>query len=119
MPGTDTWTSNCQAYTLVGCIVGSGTCTRVSKCTPTGIMMNAAKPTIDPWVGNLSTIDIGNVEDGNGGKDLAKEIFTKLPGFCDDTSCKPNQNAFMDSVEAIIKEGEELLKPAMYLQEAQ
>ncbi|KAK9776466.1 putative Class V protein [Seiridium cardinale] len=112
---TETWTSNCQACTLVGGIAGKETCTTVSNCIPT----KAPSPTIAAWVGNLSTIDIGNAEDGNGGKDLAKEMFTKLRGFCDDKGCKSNQNAVMDNVEAIIQEGEEPLKPAMYLQEAQ
>ncbi|KAI0120928.1 hypothetical protein BJ170DRAFT_715060 [Xylariales sp. AK1849] len=112
---TETWTSNCQACTLVGGIAGEETCTTVSNCTPT----KAPSPTIAAWVGNLSTIDIGNAEDGNGGKDLAQEMFTKLRAFCDDTSCKPNQVAVMDNVEAVISDGEEPLKPAMYLQEAQ
>ncbi|KAJ8123626.1 hypothetical protein ONZ43_g473 [Nemania bipapillata] len=111
---TMTWTSNCSACTLVGGIADSATCTRVSGCTPTA----APTPTIAAWVGNLSTIDIGDAEDGNGGKDLAMEMFTKLKGMCSSSGCKPD-HAEMDNVETILADGEEPLKPAMYLQDAQ
>ncbi|KAK2760243.1 hypothetical protein FQN54_002310 [Arachnomyces sp. PD_36] len=107
------WTTNCAACTLVGGDSGAQTCTTVADCTPTA----AAVPTIAAWVGNLSTIDIGNAEDGNGGKDLASEMFGKLKDMCDDSKCKPD-HAEMDNVEAIIDGGEESLKPAMYLQGA-
>ncbi|KAK9412876.1 putative Class V protein [Seiridium unicorne] len=87
--------------------------TSTSKSTST----SAPTPTIAAWVGNLSTLDIGNAEDGNGGKDLAKEMFTKLRGACDQHGCK-SDHAIMDNVEVAIAGGEEPLKPAMYLQEA-
>lgn len=109
---TSSWTSNCQACTLVGGVVGEETCTTVAGCTP------KATPTYAAWVGNLSTIDIGNAEDGNGGKDLAKEMFGKLKGMCSSSGCK-SDHAEMDNVEIAIADGEEPLKPAMYLQEAQ
>lgn len=67
---TEVWTSNCAACTLVGEIADQDqqTCTTVAGCTPT----RAPTPTIAAWVGNLSTVEIGDAEDGNGGKDLAK-----------------------------------------------
>ncbi|KAF3021007.1 hypothetical protein E8E14_010700 [Neopestalotiopsis sp. 37M] len=109
---TSVWTTNCVACTDVGGVVGSETCTTVAGCTPT------ATPTYAAWVANLSTIDIGNADDGNDGKDLAKEMFTKLKGMCSGSSCK-SDHAEMDNVEAAIADGEEPLKPAMYLQDAQ
>ncbi|KAK9776082.1 putative Class V protein [Seiridium cardinale] len=91
----------------------AGPSTLTLKSTST----SAPTPTIAAWVGNLSTLDIGNAEDGNGGKDLAKEMFTKLRGTCDQHGCK-SDHAVMDNVEVAIADGEEPLKPAMYLQEA-
>ncbi|KAI1119752.1 hypothetical protein F5Y10DRAFT_291151 [Nemania abortiva] len=111
---TETWTSNCSACTLVGGIADSPTCTRVSGCTPTA----APTPTIAAWVGNLSTIDIGDAEDENGGIDLAMEMFTKLKGMCSSSGCK-SDHAEMDNVETVLADGEQPLKPAMYLQDAQ
>ncbi|KAI8953537.1 hypothetical protein F4801DRAFT_120120 [Xylaria longipes] len=111
---TEAWTSNCNACTLVGGIADSPTCTSISGCTPTA----APTPTIAAWVGNLSTIDIGDAEDGNGGKDLAMEMFTKLKGMCSPSGCKSN-HAEMDNVETVLANGEQPLKPAMYLQDAQ
>jgi hypothetical protein len=67
-------------------------------------------PTIVAWVAKLSTIDIGNADDGNGGKDLATDMFTKLKAMCSKSVCKFDQ-AVMDNVEAIILDGEEPLKP--------
>ncbi|OTA64293.1 hypothetical protein K449DRAFT_421652 [Hypoxylon sp. EC38] len=110
---TQVWTSNCAACTLVGGIADAETCTSVTGCIPTA----APSPTIAAWVGNLSTIDIGNAEDGNGGKDLATEMFGKLKSMCSGSSCK-GDHAEMDNVEAIIADGEEPLKPAMYFQDA-
>jgi hypothetical protein len=110
---TEVWTSNCAACTIVGGIADAETCTTVAGCTPTA----APSPTIAAWVGNLSTIDIGNAEDGNGGKDLATEMFTKLKGMCSGSTCK-GDFAEMDNVEAAIADGEEPLKPAMYFQDA-
>lgn len=110
---TEIWTSNCAACTIVGGIADAETCTTVSGCTPTA----APSPTIAAWVGNLSTIDIGNAEDKNGGKDLATEMLTKLKGMCSGSTCK-GDHAEMDHVESAISGGEEALKPAMYLQDA-
>jgi hypothetical protein len=110
---TEVWTSNCAACTIVGGIADAETCTSVKGCTPTA----APTPTIAAWVGNLSTIDIGNAEDGNGGKDLATEMFGKLKVMCSGSTCK-GDHAEMDHVEAAIADGEEPLKPAMYLQDA-
>jgi hypothetical protein len=110
---TEVWTSNCAACTIVGGIADAETCTTVAGCTPTA----AATPTIAAWVGNLSTIDIGNADDGNGGKDLATEMFGKLKAMCSGSTCKAD-HAEMDNVEAAIDNGEEPLKPAMYLQDA-
>ncbi|KAI0381609.1 hypothetical protein F5Y04DRAFT_280689 [Hypomontagnella monticulosa] len=111
---TEIMTVNCLACTIIGGIADDETCTTVSGCTPTA----APTPTIAAWVGNLSTIDIGNAEDGNNGKDLATEMFNKLKGMCDGSGgCKADP-AIMDNVEGIIAEGEEPLKPAMYLQDA-
>ncbi|KAI3327059.1 hypothetical protein HD806DRAFT_531649 [Xylariaceae sp. AK1471] len=110
---TEVWTSNCAACTIVGGIADAATCTTVSGCTPTA----APSPTIAAWVGNLSTIDIGNAEDENGGKDLATEMFGKLKAMCSGSTCK-GDHAEMDNVEAVIVGGEEPLKPAMYLQDA-
>lgn len=111
---TDIWTTNCAACTLVGGILGQETCTTVAACTPTA----APTPTIAAWVGNMSTIDIGNADDGNGGKDLGADMFKKLKDMCSDSGCT-GDHAEMDDVEAIIADGEEPLKPAMYLQGAQ
>jgi hypothetical protein len=110
---TEVWTSNSAACTIVGGIADAETCTTVAGCTPTA----AATPTIAAWVGNLSTIDIGNADDGNGGKDLATEMFGKLKAMCSGSTCKAD-HAEMDNVEAAIDNGEEPLKPAMYLQDA-
>lgn len=112
---TQVWTTNCQACTIVGGVADQETCTPVSGCKPT----SAPVPTIAAWIGNLSTIDIGNAEDGNGGKDLAQEMFTKLKGSCDasNRTCKSTP-AVMDNVEAVLLDGEEPLKPAMYFQDA-
>lgn len=110
---TEIWTTNCAACTIVGGIADSETCTSITGCTPTA----APSPTIAAWVGNLSTIDIGNADDGNGGKDLAKEMFGKLKAMCSGSSCK-GDHAEMDNIETVIKDGEEPLKPAMYLQDA-
>jgi hypothetical protein len=112
---TQVWTTNCQACTIIGGVADQETCTPVSGCKPT----LAPVPTIAAWIGNLSTIDIGNAEDGNGGKDLAQEMFTKLKGSCDasNRTCKSTP-AVMDNVEAVLLDGEEPLKPAMYFQDA-
>ncbi|KAI0837778.1 hypothetical protein F5Y06DRAFT_304212 [Hypoxylon sp. FL0890] len=110
---TQVWTSNCAACTLVGGIADAETCTSVTGCIPTA----APSPTIAAWVGNLSTIDIGNAEDGNGGKDLANEMFGKLKSMCSGSTCK-GDHVEMDNVETIISNGEDPLKPAMYLQDA-
>ncbi|KAI0388673.1 hypothetical protein F5Y17DRAFT_470265 [Xylariaceae sp. FL0594] len=107
------WTSNCAACTLAGGLADAPTCTTVSGCTPTA----APTPTMAAWVGNLSTIEIGDAEDGNGGKDLASEMFTKLKGMCDGSRCR-GDHAEMDNVETVVADGEEPLKPAMYLQTA-
>lgn len=107
------WTTNCAECTLVGGFNDLPTCTTVAGCTPTA----APTPTIAAWVGNLSTIDIGNAEDGNGGTDLATEMFNKLKAMCDNWSCK-GDHAEMDNVEVIIADGEEPLKPALYFQDA-
>ncbi|KAM0811706.1 hypothetical protein AB5N19_12062 [Seiridium cardinale] len=93
------------------------TSTSKSTLTLKSTSTSAPTPTIAAWVGNLSTLDIANAEDGNGGKDLAKEMFTKLRGTCDQHGCK-SDHAVMDNVEVAIADGEEPLKPAMYLQEA-
>ena len=67
---------------------------------------------------NVGTIDIGNAEDGdNGGKALATEMFRKLWGMCDEHGCKGDHQE-MDDVEAVIDDGEEPLKPAMYIDDA-
>ncbi|KAH8903822.1 hypothetical protein BR93DRAFT_181547 [Coniochaeta sp. PMI_546] len=110
---TQVWTTNCQACTIVGGIADQETCTSVPGCKPTATPL----PTIAAWISNSSTIDIGNAEDGNDGVDLAKEMFNKLKDMCDDTSCKSDL-AVMDNVEAILGDGEQPLKPAMYLQDA-
>ncbi|KAB5566355.1 hypothetical protein GE09DRAFT_1055919 [Coniochaeta sp. 2T2.1] len=107
---TQVWTTNCQACTIVGGVANEETCTPVAGCKPTA----APVPTIAAWVGNLSTIDIGNAEDGNNGTDLAKEMFSKLRGMCNSTTCK-GDDAVMDNVETIAG-GELPLKPAMHLE---
>lgn len=58
-----------------------------ASCYATGAATGSA-PTIAAWVGNLSTIDIENVEDGNGGKDFATEMFGKLKAICSGSTCK-------------------------------
>lgn len=123
MPGTSasevvttqiqTWTTNCQACSLTGGIADQETCTSIAGCKPTA----APVPTIAAWVSNMSTIDIGNAEDGNNGKDLAMEMFAKLKGMCNGSSCKSDP-AVMDNVEAIFLDGELPLKPAIYFQDA-
>ncbi|KAJ4421546.1 hypothetical protein N0V82_003684 [Gnomoniopsis sp. IMI 355080] len=107
---TSTWTSNCQACTIVGGIADQETCTSVSSCTPTG------KPKIIAWVSN-STIAIGDAEDGDDGKTLSKELFEKLSANCQGTSCGQDM-ATMDNVEYILSGGEEPLVPEMYIQDA-
>lgn len=107
---TSTWTSNCQACTVVGGIADQETCTSVPSCTPTG------KPKIVAWVSN-STIAIGDAEDADGGKSLSKELFEKLNGYCQGTSCSQDM-ATMDNVEYILSGGEEPLVPEMYIQDA-
>ncbi|KAI0859732.1 hypothetical protein F4860DRAFT_525747 [Xylaria cubensis] len=91
------------------------TCTTVASCTPTATPVSI----IAAWVGNLSTVNIGNAEDGNGGMDLAREMFTKLKGMCNSGSGCVSDHAEMDNVETVILDGEQPLKPAMYLQDAQ
>ncbi|KAI0530348.1 hypothetical protein GGR58DRAFT_518547 [Xylaria digitata] len=115
---TQTWTTNCQACTLVGGIADHADCTMVDGCTPTGITTSQtaeATPTIKAWVGNLGMVDIGDAEDGTGGKDLAKELFTKLRSSCNDTACESNAFAEMDNIETIVLDGELPIKPAMYM----
>ena len=107
------WTFNCQACTIVGGIADQETCTPVAGCTPTA----TPTPQIAAWVANMSTIDIGNAEDENGGKDLATGLFTKLKGMCANSICN-GDHAEMDNVEVVLADGEEPLKPAMYIQDA-
>lgn len=111
---TSSWTSGCQACTLVGGVGGGHeSCTTVSGCTPTTSAVTS--PTIVAWVANVGTIDIGNAEDdGDGGKSLATEMFNKLSGMCNDTGCRGDHQE-MDNVEAAIADEEEPLKPAMYI----
>jgi hypothetical protein len=114
---TAVYTSNCAACTIVGGIADVASCTPGAGCTPTAPPA-VPTPTIAAWVGNLSTFDIGNAEDGNGGKDLATEMFDKLKVMCSGASstCK-GDHAEMDDVVAAIAGGEEPLKPAMFLQD--
>ncbi|KAI0196348.1 hypothetical protein F4808DRAFT_452731 [Astrocystis sublimbata] len=112
---TEIWTTSCQACRIVGGIEDPDACSMVAGCTPTA----TPTPTIAAWVGNLSTINIGNAEDGNGGKNLAIEMFTKLKMMCDGESGCRSDHAEMDNVETVISSDEEPLKPAMYLQDAQ
>lgn len=107
---TSSWTSNCQACTIIGGIADQETCTSVPSCTPTG------KPKIIAWVSN-STIAIGDAEDANDGKSLSKELFDKLSANCEGTSCSQDM-ATMDNVEYILSGGEEPLVPEMYIQDA-
>lgn len=119
---TEIWTSNCATCTLVGGITGNETCTTVAGCTPTGIRTSTSTgtpiPTIAAWVSNITTIDIRNADDGNGGIDLAVEMFNKLKGFCSRSGCT-GDHAEMEDVEVILADGEEPLTPAMYFQVAQ
>ncbi|KAI0480399.1 hypothetical protein GGR56DRAFT_626001 [Xylariaceae sp. FL0804] len=111
---TESWTSNCKACTIVGGIADDPTCTTVSGCTPT----SAPTPTIAAWVGNLSTINIGDAEDSDGGMALAKELLDKLKAFCSDGTCT-NDHAEMDNVDTIIPgvDGLDVIKPAMFFQD--
>ncbi|KAI0503231.1 hypothetical protein F5B22DRAFT_652308 [Xylaria bambusicola] len=68
----ETWASNYSACTLIGGIADALTCTVISGCTPTVAPM----PTIAAWVRSLSTVDIGDTQDRNGGKDAVMEIVT-------------------------------------------
>ncbi|KAI1078530.1 hypothetical protein F5B20DRAFT_582157 [Whalleya microplaca] len=118
------WTSNCQVCTWIGEFAGSKTCTSVKKrCTPTPTATATptviAKPWVAAWVANLSTIDIGNAADKNNGTDLAKDMFNKLSSFCSDTGCDPGQKATIDNAEAIVDEGDIVIKPVLYFQDAQ
>ncbi|KAI1176422.1 hypothetical protein F4777DRAFT_597741 [Nemania sp. FL0916] len=106
---TLTWTSNCKACTLVGGIADDPTCTGVSGCTPT----RPPTPSITAWINNLETIDIGDAEDGNGGKDLANELYNGLKSVCDDKGCDDDNYVVMENVETIVHEGEEPIKPIM------
>ncbi|KAI1205459.1 uncharacterized protein F4807DRAFT_471133 [Annulohypoxylon truncatum] len=82
------------------------------SCTPTA---PPAKPTIISWVANVGTIDIGDADDGiDGNQKLATEMFGKLSKMCDSNGCKGDHQE-MDNVEAGIADGEEPLKPAMYI----
>ncbi|KAI0405878.1 hypothetical protein F4802DRAFT_596842 [Xylaria palmicola] len=110
---TQVWITNCAACTLVGGIADDATCTTVSGCTPT----SAPVPTIAAWVGNLSTVNIGDAEDGNNGFDLGAEMFNKLKAKCNAISCT-GDHAEMDNVETVIAGEEEPLKPALYFQGA-
>ena len=117
---TQVWTTNCQACTIIGGVANEETCTSIAGCKPTSPTSTSTAasvpvPTIAAWVGNLSTIEIGNAEDGNNGIDLAKEMFSKLRGMCNSTSCK-GDDALMDNVETVIGDGEFPLKPAMHLE---
>ncbi|KAI0198381.1 hypothetical protein F4808DRAFT_436186 [Astrocystis sublimbata] len=108
---THTYTAGCDACTIVGGIADSPTCTTIEGCAPT----------ITAWVGNLDSIDIGDAEDGNGGKDLAMELFTKLRPVCGDMGCDTEHlTATMDNVETLLTDGSEVpLKPAMRLSDAE
>ena len=110
---TSTWTSNCNACTLVGGVGGGKeTCTTVAGCTTTAPL---AKPTIISWIANVGTIDIGNADDGiDGNRELAAEMFGKLSKMCDSDGYKGDHQE-MDNVEAVIADGEEPLKPAIYI----
>lgn len=109
---TEVYTQNCAACTIVGGIADAATCTTVAGCTPT----HAPSPTIAAWVANLSTVDIGNAEDQNGGKDLATEMYGKLRAMCNASTCI-GDHAEMDNVEAAIADSDEILKPAMFFQD--
>lgn len=117
---TSTWTSNCQACTMVGGDGGSKeTCTSVSACTPTTSTTAAPSPTIKAWVANQGTIDIGNAEDGgDGGKGLAAKLYSMLSGLCDDTGKCNTDPQDIPNVEAVLAGGEEPLTPAMSIDSA-
>jgi hypothetical protein len=120
------YTTNCSACTIVGGIADVASCTSVAGCTPTAPPAPPTppappSPTISAWVGNLSTVPIGNAADVNGGKDLATEMFGKLKAMCSGASytCKGSaaNAAEMDNVNTVIANGEENLTPTMYLQD--
>ncbi|KAJ3580553.1 hypothetical protein NPX13_g18 [Xylaria arbuscula] len=118
---TYTWTTNCNACTLIGGIADSADCTMVDGCTPTGIPTStetAATPTMTAFVANLHTVEIGDAEDGNGGKDLAKYLFTELRSHCNDTACDAGASADMNGVETILNGGEISILPTMFIDDA-
>lgn len=74
---TYTYTSNCQACTVVGGIADTPTCTLVGGCTPTA----APTPTIVVHLSNNS-VPIGDENKNNNGSDLRQTMFTQLQGLC-------------------------------------
>ena len=103
---TESWTSNCQACTLVGGIADVPTCTAVSGCTPTADP--TPTPTFAVFLSNNS-IPIGDDNNANGGADLRKDVFTKLKALCPDdaTACDSTTDAEIDEIPTVVGGGEE------------
>ncbi|KAK9419941.1 putative SGNH hydrolase-type esterase domain-containing protein [Seiridium unicorne] len=146
-----TVTSNCQACTLIGGNTNSTTCTSVAKCTFTSAISTStnttsptptkttspistkissptstkiAQPTPSPtfavFVSN-STVNIGDAEHKDKGKQLGKDMYKGLHDFCKDPkSCKTGKEnrAPISNDLTIIDGGDEPLKPYLYLSTA-
>lgn len=91
---TQTWTSNCQACTLVGGVADTPTCTSVTGCTPT---QPVAPPmnTYALWLSN-NTLPTGDIDNTNDGSDLRNELANGLKGSC------PNNTLGCDSTSPYI-----------------
>ncbi|KAK6070375.1 hypothetical protein SCUP234_10245 [Seiridium cupressi] len=76
--------TNCQACTLTGGIADSDKCTSVTSCTPTGAAPTPT-PTFAFFVSN-STVDVGNAEHEDQGKQLGQNMYKGLHDFCQNPS---------------------------------
>lgn len=107
---------------MTGGVADGDICTPVKGCSPTGVPAAtttapaSSNPAIVAWVANLTTINIGNADDGNSTA-FGQDMFTKLMASCTKNQCK--DSAVMDGVEVIIAGGEDPLTPELYFQEAQ
>lgn len=112
---TNTWTTNCEACTLVGGIADSATCTSVSDCTPTA----APTPPFRVWLSNNS-IPIGDATNDNDGKDLRTDLYDGLKGNCpdDDQQCDTTTTVDIHEIPSVVDAGVEFIKLTFTFQDS-
>ena len=101
---TQSWTSNCQACTLIGGIADNPTCTSVAGCTPTVAV--TPTPTFAIFLSNNS-LPIGDENNKNNGTDMRTEVFKMLKALCPDeeNTCDSTKNAEIDEIPTIVGDG--------------